>query len=49
MILETLVNLSHGNLSESLRNEIRTSAGFDVVIDAGRSIIDIPLVISCLF
>ena len=46
MILETLVNLSRGNLSESLRNEIRTSGGFDVAIDAGRSFSSIS---HCLF
>lgn len=32
-----MVNLSRNNLNEFLRNEIRTSSGFDVIIDAGRN------------
>lgn len=46
MILETLVNLSRSNLNESLRNDIRTSRGFDVVIDAGRYLVDFLFVYS---
>jgi hypothetical protein len=28
--------MSRNNLNESLRNEIRTSGGFDLIIDAGK-------------
>lgn len=34
-MLETFVNLSHNNLKESWKNEIRTLGGFDLIIDAG--------------
>jgi hypothetical protein len=29
--------MSRNNLNESLRNEIRISGGFDLIIDAGKS------------
>ena len=44
-----MVNLSHNNLKESLRNEVRTSGGFDLIIDAGKlSIFFIDLLTSSL-
>lgn len=39
IILETFVNLSHNNISESAQNELRTSGGLDLVIDAVHSIV----------
>jgi hypothetical protein len=30
----------HNNLNEISRNEIRTTGGFDLIIDAGKTIID---------
>ncbi|CAF0816689.1 unnamed protein product [Adineta steineri] len=39
MILETFVNISRNNLKESLRNELRTLGGFDLIIKAVNSIV----------
>ncbi|CAF3954736.1 unnamed protein product, partial [Rotaria sp. Silwood1] len=39
IILETFVNISHHNLKESLKDEIRTSGGFDQIINAVYSIV----------
>ncbi|CAF1101075.1 unnamed protein product [Adineta ricciae] len=39
IILETFVNLSHNNLKESLKNDLRTLGGFDLIIDGIHSIV----------
>ncbi|UJR14881.1 hypothetical protein I4U23_001865 [Adineta vaga] len=39
IILETFVNLCHNNFKESLKNELRTLGGFDLIIDAIDSIV----------